>query len=53
MSLKNILNNDANFNMLVIREPELYGKRVFKARVEAEGNHAAPRVVTVTGTRSK
>ena len=52
MSVKILVINGANLNMLGIREPELYGKRDYKALVEAVETHAARRGVSVTVTQS-
>lgn len=52
MSVKILVINGANLNMLGIREPELYGKRDYKALVEAVETHAARLGVSVTVTQS-
>lgn len=52
MSVKILVINGANLNMLGIREPELYGKRDYKALVEVVETHAARRGVSVTVTQS-
>lgn len=52
MSVKILVINGANLNMLGIREPELYGKRDYKALVEAVETYAARRGVSVTVTQS-
>lgn len=52
MSVKILVINGANLNMLGIREPELYGKRDYKALVEAVETHAARRGVSVAVTQS-
>lgn len=52
MSVKILVINGANLNMLGIREPELYGRRDYKALVETIETHAARRGVSVTVTQS-
>ena len=52
MSVKILVINGANLNMLGIREPELYGKRDYKALVEAIETHAARRGASVTVKQS-
>ena len=52
MSVKILVITGANLNMRGIREPELYGKRDYKALVEAVETHAARRGVSVTVTQS-
>lgn len=52
MSVKILVINGANLNMLGIREPELYGRRDYKALVETIETHAARRGVSVTVAQS-
>lgn len=52
MRVRILVINGANLNMLGVREPELYGKRDYKALVETIETHAARRGIDVTVTQS-
>ena len=52
MRVRILVINGANLNMLGVREPELYGKRDYKALVDYIEDHAARRGIDVTVTQS-